>query len=362
VTTETVPAAFFAARPSIRIDGQLQDALGDLALQSLLIEETTLGLFRCEASFLNWGPKGGSDVGFLFFDRSVLDFGKTISVEFGPPSSSGPVFAGRISGIEGQYPPARPPELLVLAEDRFQDLRMERRTRSFEDVTDADVIGRIASEHSLTPQLDIAGPTYPVLTQVNQSDLAFIRQRAAAVDAELWIDNKTLYAQSRSRRSSGSMSFTYGQGLLEFTVLADLAHQRTSVTVNGWSVADKDVIEAEADAAAISAEAPSGRGGSAVLAQALAPRKDRIVAATPVSRDEAKSIAEARYRERARGFLRGTGVVDGNKKLRVGSTVEMSGLGPFFDGKYYVSLARHTFTLRDGYRTAFQVERPFIGG
>jgi hypothetical protein len=357
-----VPAAFFAARPSIRVEGQLQDSLGDLALQSLLVEETTLGLFRCEATFLNWGPRGGNDVGFLFFDRNVLDFGKTISVEFGPPSSTGPVFAGRISGIEGQYPPARPPELVVLAEDRFQDLRMERRTRSFEDVTDSDVISRIASDQGLTPQLDIDGPKYKVLTQVNQSDLAFIRQRAAAIDAELWIDNKTLYAQARSRRSSGSVSFVYGQSLLEFTVLADLAHQRTSVAVNGWSVSDKDVIEVEADAGAISSEVSSGRGGSAVLGQALAQRKDRIVAATPVSRDEAKSIAEARYRERARSFLRGTGVVDGNKKLRVGAAVEMSGLGPFFDGKYYVSMARHSFTLRDGYRTTFQVERPFIGG
>ena len=99
-----------------------------------------------------------------------------------------------------------------------------------------------------------------------------------------------------------------------------------------------------------------------MLGRALAVRKDRIVTAMAVSRDEAQRLAEARYRERARGFLRGTGVVDGNVKLRVGTTVEMSGLGPFFDGKYYVSLARHTFTLRAGYRTTFEVERPFIGG
>jgi phage protein D len=250
----------------------------------------------------------------------------------------------------------------VLAEDRFQELRMERRTRAFENMSDSDVISQIASQHSLTPQLDIDGPTYPVLTQVNQSDLSFIRQRAAAVDAELWIDNKTLYVQARSRRSAGSVSFTYGQNLMEFTVLADLAHQRTSVTVNGWSVADKDVIEYAADSAAISSEASGGRGGSAVLAQALEEHKDRIVTALPVTKDEAQRIAEARYRERARGFVRGTGMVDGNVKLRVGATVDMSGLGPFFDGKYYVSLARHTFTLREGYRTTFEVERPFIGG
>ena len=61
-------------------------------------------------------------------------------------------------------------------------------------------------------------------------------------------------------------------------------------------------------------------------------------------------------------FVRGTGVVDGNVRIRVGTRVELHGLGPFFDGTYYTTLARHTFDLRDGYRTTFDVERPAIGG
>jgi hypothetical protein len=353
--------AFYASRPTIRIDGQVQSALGDVLLQSLMVEETTLGLFRCEASFLNWGPKD-SEVGFLFFDRQILDFGKVFAVEFGPPGADSPVFAGRITGFEAQYPPARPPELLVLAEDRFQDLRMERRTRSFENVTDADVIRQIAGQHGLTAQVDVDGPTYRVLTQVNQSDLAFLRERVAAIDAELWMDNRTLYAQARSRRSAGKVLFTYGQSLLEFSVLADLAHQRTSVHVSGWDVAGKQAIDVEASENLIQTELQGGRSGSAVLAQALAQRRERIVSAVPLSQSEAQKMAEARYRARARSFVHGTGVVDGNVKVRVGATVALQGLGPFFDGSYYVTLARHTFDLRDGYRTTFEAERPGIGG
>ena len=73
-------------------------------------------------------------------------------------------------------------------------------------------------------------------------------------------------------------------------------------------------------------------------------------------------MAQARYRERARRFVRGTGVVDGDVKVRVGSVVELDGLGPYFDGKYYVTLARHTLTQCEGYRTTFEAERPAIGG
>jgi uncharacterized protein len=99
-----------------------------------------------------------------------------------------------------------------------------------------------------------------------------------------------------------------------------------------------------------------------VLGQALAQRKERIVTAVPLSRDEAQRVAEARYRARARSFLRGVGAADGNVKVRVGATLEADGLGPLFDGKYYVTVARHTFNLRDGYRTTFEIERPAIGG
>lgn len=360
MTQESRRSAFYASRPRIRINGELVESLGDAALQALLVEETTMGLFRCEASFVNWGPKS-KKVDFQFFDRQTLDFGKTFSVEFGPPGEAGPTFAGRVSGLEGNYLPERDPEFLILAEDRFQDLRMERRTRTFEDMTDQDVIQQIASQHGLTARVDLEGPTHKILAQVNQSDLAFLRERAAALDAEMWIDDRTLYAQARSRRSSGSIAFAYGKDLLEFSVLADLAHQRTAVRVTGWDVASKKPIDEEAGVKTIQAELGGRRAGSTVL-EALAPRTERVALTVPLSKDEAKKIAEARYRNRARGFVRGQGTVDGSVKLRVGATVELSKLGPFFDGPYYVTLARHTFDVLNGYRTTFHAERPGIGG
>jgi len=190
-------APFYPSRPILKLDGQDNPALSD-ALLTLFVEETTLGLARCEAHFGNWGPKNNS-VDFLFFDRQAIDFGKELSVKVGPADSTAEIFKGRIAGIEAQYPSQRDPELSVLAEDRFQDLRMERRTRSFENMSDSDVISTIASQHGLTPQVDANGPTYRVLTQLNQSDLAFLRERAAAIDAELWLDDRTLHVQAHTK-------------------------------------------------------------------------------------------------------------------------------------------------------------------
>jgi phage protein D len=356
----TPVTGFYSSTPTLKVDGTAKPSLGPV-LQSLLVEETTLGLFRCEATFSNWGTKD-DHADFLFFDRQTLDFGKELSVEFGPPGSQSQVFKGRIAGMEAHYPKANEPVLTVLAEDRFQDLRMERRTRSFADMSDSDVFNQIASQHGLTPQVDVDGPTYRVLTQVNQSDLAFLRERAAAIDAELWVDDRTLHAQARTRRNVNTVALAYGRNLLEFSVLADLSHQRTSVRVSGWDVSGKSALDEEAGESTVSAELDGKRSGSSVLSQALAERKERVTSSVPLSQPEARAMAEARYRSRARGFVRGRGSADGAPSIRVGSTLDLSGLGDLFDGKYYVRLARHTFDLQNGYHTSFEVERPGIGG
>lgn len=352
-------ALYYASRPVISVDGEVQTLLGDALLLSLLVEETTRGLFRCEARFTNWEPSAGET--FRFFDGEILDFGKPFAVEMGKPDELRQIFDGRIMGIEAHYPAQRPPEIVVLAEDRFQDLRMVRHTRTFEDMTDADVVRQIAAAQGLTAEVDIDGPTYRTLVQLNQSDLAFLRERAAAVDADLWIEGSMLHVQSRTGRDEGTISLTYGGNLVEFSALADLAHQRSTVRVSGWDVSGKQAIDVEAGAQLIQSELNGDRGGSAVLEQAIAARHERIATAMPLSQPEAQALADARYRERARRFVTGTGVVDGTAELRVGATVEIDALGPWFDGAYYVTRARHVFDVIDGYRTFFEVERPGLG-
>lgn len=352
-------SAFYAARPAIKLDGQANASLSD-GLMNVMVEETTAGLYRCEATFGNWGTSSGG-VGFLYFDRSVLDFGKPFAVTAGADDTAAQLFSGRIMGLEANYPQTRPPELVVLAEDRLQDLRMTRRTRTFEDVSDEDVMQQIASQHSLRTDFDIDGPTYRVLAQVNQSDLAFLRDRARAVDAELWLADDTLHVQARGRRDEGSIELTYGQGLIAFSVLADLAQQRSALTVSGWDVAAKETIEHEATASVIQSELNGFQGGGQVLETAVGIRAERMVHTVPFTLQEAQAQAEAQYRRMARRFVTGQGAAEGDGRIRVGAYVTMAGLGPLFNGRYFVTAVRHTFDQQQGFRTHFQVERPGLG-
>jgi hypothetical protein len=354
-----VAPALYEARPRFTVDGRDQPALGDQLIE-MAVEDTVAGLSHCEATFANWGPVGGA-VGFLYFGRDVLEFGKAFNIAAGGGAAAGQIFDGRIMGLEGRFHNERPPEILVLAEDRLQDLRKTRRTQAFEQIRDADLFQQVASRHSLRATVDIDGPTHRVLTQVNQTDLAFLRERARALDAELWIEGNTLHAVARGRRSAGTVTLTFGQGLHECSVLADLAEQVSGFTVSGWDVAGKRAISFRATDMALAGELNGDQGGSRVLAQAIGDRDQQVVHDLPFTSQEGQALAESRYRQTARRFVVGTGTAEGDARLRVGTKLELRGVGSLFDGKYYVTRVRHLFDTLRGYRTHFTVERPGIG-
>jgi len=343
------------SRPTIVVDNEVNGPLGG-GLLTLMIVENTNGLYRCEAKFGNWGEKN-STTDFLYFDRSVLDFGKDFEIKLGNDS----IFKGKIMGLEGNFPEGQSPEISVLAEDRFQDLRMTRRTRTFTDVSDADVIKQIATDHGLTPEVDVPGPTYKVLAQVNQSDLAFVRDRARSVDAEVWMSDKTLLAKAHTGRNGDKLQMTYGNQLREFNVLADLAMQRTSVAVNGWNISNKAALQFEATDSAISSELNGDTSGVSILQSALGERKEALAHTVPLNDQEAQHEAEAFFRMSARRFVVGHGIAETNKSLRAGSQLDLQGLGPLFNGKYYVAEVKHIFDSTKGLRSEFRSERVGIG-
>lgn len=344
-----------SARPVIALDGRDQPGLSD-GLTRLAVSEDTEGLYRCEATFGNWGDVGGR-ADYLYFDRRTFDFGKGLRVTL----HGNTLFDGRITALEAQYQESGPRRLGVLAEDRFQDLRMTRRTRTFADVTDADIFARVANDHGLASDVDVRGPTHRVLSQTNQSDLAFLRERARASDAEVWMDGSKLLAKGRAGRSAGGRKLTYGADLLEFNVLADLAHQRTSVFANGWDVAGKRGLQYEATDSVIGPELDRDVSGASILASAFGPRKEALAHTVPLTEQEAQAHAESFFKRTARRFVVGRGVCTASAGLRVGGYVELAGLGPLFNGRYYLSEVRHTFDFARGVRTTFTAERPGLG-
>jgi uncharacterized protein len=339
------------ARPTIEIDGARQSRL-EAGLLEMEIADSVDAIGRAELSFGNWG---GETPGFQYFDRRVLEFGKPLVVKIDGDA----LFEGRISAIVANFPDGGTPTVGVLAEDRLQDLRMTRRTRTFLQESLAGVARRIASDHGLTPRIDVQSGTVPVIAQVNHSDLALLLDLARREDAQVWVRGAELHVARV--RPEDKVELRWAGPLREFHVEADLAHQRSGLVAAGWDVAAKSTAEHRAGESVVSGELDGLDGGATILGRAFAERIDTMAHGLARNSQEARAMAEAGYRQVASRFVTGSGVADTQAGLKVGAKLVLSGLGKLFDGDYRTTAVVHRFDPGEGLRSEFACERPGIG-
>lgn len=342
----------YTPTPTVSIGGSSATDFVELIL-AVTVEESVDGLTRCEVRLDNWGVVDGGP-GYVVAQRGLLDFGASLEVAFGPPDEHETVFNGRVTALEAEYGGATGPSIVVLAEDALQDLRMTRRTRTFEESSDEDIVAVIAADHALTPDVELPGPTHDVVCQLNQSDLAFLRDRALPYGADVWLDGTTLHA---GRRDDEPVVLRFGQELLAFRVLADLAMQATEQYVAGWDPLTKEAVLESSDESSLGTDIGSGIGGGTLLSSKFGDRPAVATLPYAVTTAEARALADGLYRQRARRFVTGSGTTDGLAALRAGRSVELAGLGGLFDGQYRMARVVHRYDLDSGYRTEIDVER-----
>lgn len=352
-----------ATVPEIKIDGQARAELQrDLAW--LHIDEDINGMKRLAASFIAIGPREGErDEQLNWLDGQVLDFGKELKVSMGPTDARTEMFSGKLSALELLMDQGRTPEVNCMAEDKLMDLRMTRRFKSYENVSESDLLQQIASQHGLSAVADVSGPTSPLVQQWNMSDLAFLRERARRLAAEVWVDGSQLHMATRDARNGNAVTLIQGSSLMQVRLSADLAHQRSKVIAGGFDDAGQDAIDEEAGSDAVAAEAQGHTHGIQVLERAFAERTSYRVREVPLKDAEATALARAALLGRARRFVTASGMTNGNTEIKVGSLLRLERVSPMFEGDgYYVTRVRHQFDLTNGYRTHFEAERAWIGG
>ena len=352
---------FAPAGPVCSVDGTLVPSMARDCVR-LEVEEGVEGLrtlrmhlFACGA-----GATGPPDR-MIWLDGTTLAFGKKLVVSVGPDGNQHRVFDGTISALEAVFADGQPPMVAVFAEDALMRLRMVRRLRSFTRISDADLAREVAEDHGLQAEVDVEGPTYDVVQQLNQSDLAFLRARARLVQAELWCAGRTLHMATRPRRAGAEITLVQSNQLLSVRLCADLAHQRSEVSVTGYDAGLERLVHERAGADVVEAEVSGGRTGARIVAEALGPSATIRVRDTALNGREARAWAEAEMLRRGRCFVNVYGTTRGTPEMVVGSRLRLEDVGAPFDGPgYYTTLVRHTVDLERGLRTTFEAERATV--
>jgi phage protein D len=197
--------------------------------------------------------------------------------------------------------------------------------------------------------------------QLNESDLAFLRRLLCRCDGDLQVVGDELHVSPRGEVHRRTVELRMFQELHSVRVLADLANQVSSVSITGWDVI-KGTRFSSSSTGSVSGPG-QGRTGPDVLRETpFVARPHHLSHLTVRDEAEARVVADAAFDQRARRFVTLEATAAGNPDIRVGSHVEIAGLGPRFDNTYYVVSARHRFSrLSSGYRTEFVGECAFLG-
>jgi len=348
----------YAAHPTVRVDSQEQAKASSL-LVGMEMTEREGGMSAMELKFSNVAEDNGGTPSLAFEDETIFKLGTKISVHCGDVTSPQEVFQGTVTGIEVDFPEGASPEVVILAEDVFQQARMARRTKLHEDANIADLAQQIASRLSLTPKVTGFTENIGTQMQLNESDLAFLRRLLRLYDGDLQVVGTELHVSPRSEVQRGSLDLELHSQLRRARVLADLSQQITKVTVAGWDAQQGARVVGNSTGANLTPG--TGRTGASVLQEAIGPRAEHLGNVAVVNSDEARAIADAAFDSRARRFVCVQGTAEGNPAIRVGTNLTLSGISNRFNNTYYVVRACHRYDLKRGYETDFDAESAYLG-
>jgi phage protein D len=356
--TPLTKSAVYAAKPTVKVDGQLNGKVTTQLLGMKMCEHET-GMSDLELRFSNYGSFTGGTAGLVFEDGKILKLGAGLTVYAGLVTSPTEIFRGKITALEASFSIDASEELVVLAEDALQSARMTRHTKTWDKTSLSDIVKQIANGLGLTPVTSGLDANIGTEQQLNESDLHFVRRLLARYDADLQITGTELHAMPRAHAQRNTLELAMRNQLHEVRILADTAHQVTQVAATGWDFRQGQTISAMSQTTSLGPG--SGQTGKDWLPNVWGPRSENLAHYAAINDADAQALADAEFAQRSRRFVVARGVAEGNPALRVGSYLKLTGLGPRYSNTYYATAVLHRFDTEKGYATEFTAECAFLG-
>ncbi len=264
------------------------------------------------------------------------------------------LIVGEVTALEATFD-IEGSHLVVRGYDHSHRLHRARRTKTFQDVTDADLVTRIARAAGV--KVGTVTPTNVVhrhVTQLNMTDWEFLRARAREIGFELLVADAKVQFRPPARQGP-PVELEQDRTLLEFRPRITAAQQVGKVEVRGWDYVAKREVTATTETSTVSVALEDPALAPARLAATFGDATyvscDRVIASAAEARAAAAAVAE----EIGSAFAEAEGIAVGDPKLTSGAKVKISGVSDSFEGVWTLSRTRHHFTHDGGYLTSFEV-------
>lgn len=187
------------------------------------------------------------DARLVWADSDLLKIGQEVEIlaKASGDGSEPPkrLLIGEITTVEPDYPYGSAPVVVLRGYDRAHRLHRGKKTRSFVQMTDSDIVTKITREYGLKPDIDGTTEVYEYILQNNQSDFEFVMERARRLGFSFLVDDRTLLFKKPGSTPAETVELEYGTTLRMFKPRMTTASQFKEVIVKGWDPTNKrDII------------------------------------------------------------------------------------------------------------------------
>jgi phage protein D len=298
-------------------------------------------------------------------------------------SGSETVFSGEVVGVEPEYKASGSNTVTIRGFNKMHRLSRGTKARTYVQMTDADIVNRVATDNGLSVQCGDLAREIPHehVFQHNQSDLQFLRRRAARLGYEVWVTGDELYFDIPRTDGSPSITLRYGDAeeiakenrpdlvfLKHFTPRISSSGVVQNVEVRSWDPAAKQEIVKNVTPEVIGSRLGSKKAHEA--ASGFGSQVTSFEVGSPVySPREAELMAGGQIAAASMSYMTGEGECRGLPTIKpgviVGINVSQAG-DERFNGNYVVVGTTHKYTPSkssntDGYVTRFRVRRDAEG-
>lgn len=320
------------------------------------------GAFRLEFTESTYGD-GANATGFTWVDDNRLAVGKDVEVlAVANPARPGfpapqpvPLIKGSITALDPVFDEGGAVRMVVRGFDILYKLQRGTKTRTFQNMTDSQIVSRIAGEAGLQSEMDSTSAQHEYVMQDDVSDYDFLLHLARRNGLVMMADNRTLMLKAPDAFGVEQVSLTWTESLLEFRPTFSIGGQVNEVQVHGWDLKQKREVAGTASSPSF-APVTNGYGKRGMAsAQAASGVSKLHIAGTAPSQNDAETMAKVALNRMAAADVMGEGSCQGEPRVKAGCKVELRGLGTRFSGTYLVTRVRHYFSPKTALRTDFWV-------
>jgi phage protein D len=239
----------------------------------------------------------------------------------------------------------------------IQRLSRGKKTRSFSEMADADIVKQIAQECGIKCNVGQIGADHLFTMQHNQTNYDYMASMIRKYDCRMSVKDKTLVINKIGDSSDEEVIIEWGKTLLEFNVQADTSSLLSEAEVRGWDNEKGEAIVGSATTADLKKMFERDVYGGAIVKKNFGDAKMILVDNNIVDQNGADTLSLDILSNNSMNYIRGTGKTEGNNKLHAGMIVSLEGLGTRFSGKYYAESVKHVLDSVFGYTTYFSVAR-----